>query len=304
MNSPRFSVMTRFNEPSIVNSSPPVNTLAVTPAPLDEITFPRLSEKKLYYRNNESGFTDTIEVAGAKALINPDNGNLYSVVSNVYQTIPYKTTLDMIEDAIQSTPEFGNFKRSVNFMNDGGRMIAKYRFTDHLIPVGSNADLVHPEVYVRRSYDTSWGFILLLGAFRLVCSNGLVVGEKILEYKHKHTTGLDQKILLESLKGSMDKFSRQTKIWESWLDRVTTPNEYERVMNKMEFGQRHTRDIEKEVEVSSNITLEDIKTKTLSYWMFFNIISQYITHKIKRNNTINLSRQEFYYDRMRAAFNR
>ena len=304
MNNPRFITLANYTEEKPVIPPPPTVTPAISVSPLSEIKFPHITEKKLYYKGHEEGLERMSKITDIRALINPDKGNIYSVVSNRYQMIPYKTTLEMVEEAIQTTPEFGNYQRSVRFTKDGGRMVAKYRFIDHMIPIGSNKDMVNPEIHVRRSYDTTWGFVLLLGAFMLVCSNGLVVGEKVLEYKHKHTLGVNQAELLESLNGSMDKFSDQVKIWEHWLDRMTTPDDYERIMNTMEFGERHTRAIETEVEISSHVTIDSLRTKTLSYWMLFNIISQYITHRVVKNNQPNFTRQEFFYDRMRTAFRR
>jgi len=288
---PRFSLMTRLNEEGTGSN------IISRPPHITGVDFPRVEEKPLHYTVNEYGINKTIKVDGSRALINPDTGNMYSIVSDRYQTIPYRDSLEMVEDAIQNNSEFGTFERTVDFMQGGGRMLAKYRFTDHLIPIGDDNDLVNPEIYVRRSYDTTWGFVLLFGAFRWVCSNGLVVGEKVLNYKHKHTTGLNQNSLLEDLKGSMDKFAVQADIWRTWLDRMTTPNDYERVMGTLEFGKNHTEAIEREVEVSSNVTMEDVRTKTLSYWLFFNVLSQYITHKVE-----SPVRREYFFDRMRSAF--
>jgi len=288
---PRFSLMTRLNEDktgSIISPPPPR---------IVGIDFPRVEERPLYNTMDEYGVTKTIKVEGSRAMVNPDSDHMYSIVSDRYKTVHYKDSLEMVEDALQSNSEYGKYERHVDFMNDGGRMLAKYRLTDHAIPVGSNDDLINPEVIVRRSYDTTWGFVLLFGAFRFVCSNGLVVGQKIVDYKHKHTLGLDQNVLLESLKGGMDRFMKEVERWNTWLDKVTTPDDYERVMKTMDFGERHNEALEREVEVSSNITLNDVRTKTLNYWNFFNVLSQYITHQVP-----SPLRKEQFFDRMRSAF--
>lgn len=306
---PRFSLMTTWQEENAIPLQeknmeyiPPQNEVT----PLTKIDFPPIEEKKLTYSlgSNDYGVNMNVDVDGTRALINPTTGNLYSIVSDKYKVVPYEESLELVEEAIQANSEFGRYKRTLSFMNDGGRMIAKYRFTDHNIPIGKG-DLVNPEIIVRRSYDTTWGFALLFGAFRMVCSNGLVIGEKILEYNHKHTVNLDLESVMKSLNGAIDKFSIQTRIWEKWVDRVTTLEDYERVMATMDFGKRHEEAVVDEVEVSSDVTLDDLKMKTLSYWLFFNIISQYVTHRIRvRGNQEQIAevRRETFFDRMRIAF--
>ena len=38
------------------------------------------------------------------------------------------------------------------------------------------------------------------------------------------------------------------------------------------------------VETSSGVMLDDLKTRTLIYWAFFNIVMQYISHRVESIN--------------------
>jgi hypothetical protein len=312
---PRFLLSTNFNEetsnerkenpmetliPEIVEENSlmiPQRQAIVSPP----VVYPEVIERPVYYFNNN----EIRHVEGQRSLVNPKNGNVYSIVSDKYKVLPYKDSIEMIEESISKNSEFGRYEKNIEFLNEGGKMLAKFKFTDHSMEI-QKGDFVNPEIILRRSYDAAWGFVLMFGAFRLICSNGLTIGEKILEYKHLHTKGINLQQISESLEGSLDRFSLQTKIWEKWVDRVTTSEDYERVMNTLDLGKNHTEAIENEIEISSDITLDDIRTKTLSYWVFFNLISQYITHKIVQrginNNAIALQRQQTFYDRMRTAF--
>jgi hypothetical protein len=263
------------------------------------ITYPKVEERVLFY--NHAGATRRAEKN--RALVDPDTGNLYAVVSDRYQLIPFERSVEMVEEAVTKLPEFGPYERSITFpkasrgpgKDSPGRMLARWRFTNDLVNIGGHE--IAPEIILRRSYDTSWEFWLLAGAFRFVCMNGIVTGEKVLDFRHKHTSGIVMADLQKSLEGSMERFHVQANEWKQWNDRITTIDDYEHVMNVMNFSDGHLESIGNEVEVSSEITLDDIKTKTLSYYLFFQILSQYITHRVKSQ-----MRQQYFFDRQRTAF--
>lgn len=50
----------------------------------------------------------------------------------------------------------------------------------------SGVDSYRPEIVIMNSYDGSCSLRILLGIFRLVCSNGMVVGTSFTEYSIKH----------------------------------------------------------------------------------------------------------------------
>jgi hypothetical protein len=221
---------------------------------------------------------------GYQAITNPDNDHLYTVASDKYHVTRHEDLLITVEEAIAENPEFGHFKRSISFTNDGARMRAKYRFPDVEFPL-DHSDVINPTVEVYNSYDLSWSRRVLFGAFRLVCSNGLVIGKTFMNYRRKHSyLDQDNREIKSLLMSGMELFSEQTELWKSWVDKVTTPEQYERVMTGLDFSNRQMEEVEREVEVSSNIILEDVKRRSLSYWVFFNILSQYITHRVKSEN--------------------
>ena len=47
-------------------------------------------------------------------------------------------------------------------------------------------DKHYPEVFIKNSYDGSLQFQITGGIFRLVCSNGMVIGKVVSRYNYKH----------------------------------------------------------------------------------------------------------------------
>ena len=161
----------------------------------------------------------------------------------------------------------------------------------------NRGDKVNFQIEALNSYDGGWSRQIFDGAFRQICTNGLTIGNKELAYRQKHSSSFNKQDVKELLIVSLEKFSEQQKIWESWVDRVTTPKEYENVISQLGLSQKDEEAIGKEIEVSSNLVISDIQTKSLSYWLFFNILCQYLTHRIsshlKRVQIENVMRRVF-----------
>ena len=80
---------------------------------------------------------------------------------------------------------------------------------------------------------------------------------------------------------------------------VMMPKDYERVMKSLPLSKKDEEAIGKIVETSSEITIADIRLKTLSVWIFFNILCQYITHHVdshlKKEHLERAMRRNFHF---------
>ena len=241
-----------------------------------ETIFPKVEERAVHqFNDNSSTF---IPIGGYKALVNPDTEWTYGILSEKYQLIKHEDVIEMVEKAIKKSPEYGHFERDITFLSGEAKMKASYVFPEITVPVG-RGDLINPKIDVFNSYDGGWRFNLLFGAFRLVCSNGLVIGEKVLQYKVKHFSTFSEDHVKQLLISSMESFSDQTNIWKTWMDKLVPQEPYEKIMERLPFGKKQREEIDKEVEISTGESTGQEKALTL--WILFNILSQYVTHKIK-----------------------
>jgi len=241
------------------------------------MNFPQVAERPLFLSqiNKMNSFVNT-----HKAIMNPETNHIYGILSKQYELTKHEDLLNTVRGAIDKNIEYGKATEHINFFEDGGKMRATFIFKDVEVEI-DRGDKVNPQIEVFNSYDGGWARKIFFGAFRLVCSNGLIIGEKQLEYKQKHLQVFSEKSVGQLLVTSMEKFSERKRVWESWVDRVTTPQEYEKVMTNLNLSQKDQDAIGQEVEISSNIMMDDLRTKTLSYWIFFNLLCQYLTHSIK-----------------------
>ena len=71
------------------------------------------------------------------------------------------------------------------------------------------------QLVITNSFDGSSAFCIQLGFFRFVCANGMIVGESLEKYKHRHTG-----MILEELDESIEKIVAQTKSLSVLIDRM------------------------------------------------------------------------------------
>lgn len=220
------------------------------------------------------------KIDGYKAIVNPDTGNIFGVVSEDYILTPHEQMLETINDVVVKMPEYGKPSENIKLYDNGAKMRATYVFDEVEITVGKS-DRLHPQFEVFNSYDSGWARKIFFGAFRLVCTNGLMIGEKVFSYRTRHDTTFNKESVKGSIIMAMEQLSEQKKIWETWVDKITMPQQYEEVMNALPLANKDVEAIGKEVEISSGISLDAMKLNTLSVWMFFNILCQYITHRME-----------------------
>ena len=253
--------------------------------------FPQVKEEIVSW-----GRQTRIHCPNYKAIVNPKTGNTYSIVSNNYQLVKHEEGIATIEEVLLDVPEFNDNELKINLINNGAKMQAKWRFPQIEYNIGTD-DLVNPTIELKNSYDTSWQFEVRFGAYRLVCSNGLVIGKQFFYYVKRHTQSLAQKKVKQILIQGLENFSDQIGLWKRWADKNTTSTEYEHVINNLPLSNKDRKAIEKEVEKQSEVILPNQKILTLSKWAFYNIITTYITHRvnsqIKRANLETALRKIF-----------
>ena len=251
---------------------------------MEKITFPKIEEQPVswgYYR-------DLHDADHYKAIVERDTEKIFCIATKDYQVIRHEQAIDQVEDAILDTPELGAYRVRTEFYNDKVRMRRTYIFPDISVEIAKN-DTVNPEIQLFNSYDTTWPFIVLLGAFRLVCSNGLVIGKKFLHIKRRHVFDFDQIQLNEQVSRALKRFELQGKEWKKWRNRQLTKATYTNIMTVMKFGNNATNKIDQRIMQEADSYNDYDEFPIVNLWMFFNVITWYITHKaVSLNHKVEL----------------
>ena len=239
----------------------------------EEISFPEIVEQPVmwgYYR-------DLHQADRYKAIVDSHTDKVFSIVSRDYRLIRHEEAVEQIERAISKTPELGEYRFKTEFYNHGGRMRRTYIFPEILVEI-EREDEVNLELHLFNSYDVTWPFIVILGAFRFVCENGLVIGKEFFQLRKRHVYQLEQMNVEKQVSTAIERFDLQTEQWKEWANQPLMDKVYNQVMETMKFGKKAFEEIRERLAQEAD-GLDDNGIPVLSAWLFFNVLTWYITHK-------------------------
>ena len=230
-----------------------------------------------------------IKMPQYKTIFNPVTERPFAIASNKYKLVKHEEVMENVEDTIEQLNTYGKYSKVIKLDKEGARLRTTYTFKDMELPVGdaNKGDLINPTIEVFNSYDLSWRHTVMIGAFRMVCTNGMVVGEEFMSYKKKHIQNLYLDDVKRALEGGLEQMQTQVTQWNSWQNIGIEKDEAEKIIDKMQLNGKEKEELINVKEVFSNISLgawltfKEITQVVITKWIFFNIITQYITHNIK-----------------------
>lgn len=260
---------------------------------MSNIIYPPVEKRPVYtFLNNNPAKRTKAE--GFMALVNPETGNTYAVHTDKYQLVKHEDILEPIMEALNR--EKIAFTPHVEFPDDGARLWAKLILKDIAYEI-KKGDFVNPSLEIFGSYNRQWATKMLFGAFRLVCTNGLVVGVTFDVFYNRHLKVYDPADAIEMVRGADHVFKAQTETWKSWSNTLALPDDYERLVTPLGLSKRDLEAIGNEVEASSGQTIEALKLRTLDKWTLYNILTQYLSHRLRGN----LVQQSIMFERLRNS---
>ena len=200
--------------------------------------------------------TDSKEIddTGYKFIVREDTGKVLSCMTNDYRLVKNQEIIRAAEPILKQ--HNAQLKEAISF-GDGQQTTWRWIIPDVKIEI-SKGDLISPEIIIKNSYDGSLQVHILSGAFRLVCSNGMIIGN----------INLDK--LDESIENTI---IHARKVGEEFP-----------MLKDKKLKQKH---IIKLIELfpstmSEFITQYLIANKPKNYWDLFNVATYINTHKMNR----------------------
>ena len=122
-----------------------------------------------------------IDSTGYKFIVREDTNQVLSCMTDEYKLVDNRTLFDTAKKIIK--PLGGKLVEARTFQNR--KTMYKWRFNDE-IDLGQK-EQHKPEIIINNSYDGSCEVQILAGAFRLVCSNGMIIGTIIDRSSNRHS---------------------------------------------------------------------------------------------------------------------
>ncbi len=246
-----------------------------------EISFPEATEAPVSW-----GEINLLRADHFKAIVNPGTGKVFSIVSKDYKLIRHEQAVEQLEAIIIKHPKLGEYPVETELYNDGGRMRRTYRFIEKSIEI-TPGDLIDPELHLYNSYDVTWPLMVVLGAYRLVCSNGLVFGVKFLHLKKRHVYDFTRIDLKGEVSTALKRFESQINQWQKW----STPKKYKKAMEAMKFGKKAGEETRNRMSrEAEGFTCDGFPV--MSLWIFYNVLTWHITHRtVSLNHRVEMERK-------------
>ena len=125
----------------------------------------------------------SMENTGYKFIVREDTNEIISCVTDSYKLIRNQ---EVVDASLPAMKELGANLSAVEVFSNA-RTAWKFTLPDK-VKIAKD-DWVNPEVTIKNSYDGSCELQAFGGAYRLVCSNGLVIGYALEKKSQRHIIG-------------------------------------------------------------------------------------------------------------------
>jgi len=253
--------------------------------------FIKVHTEPLYTKTIESNEYESLSIKGLmqteeqeyehiinthKAVVD-EKGNIISVVGKGYNVIQNADIIPDYERAIyRSGLDTRGMERDIQQSHGGARTVVTYTFPAHRIEVKKD-DPMDLKISVLNSYDGSWKFMSLVGALRLACLNGQVIGDFFSSFYGKHTMNLDTDAAVDRLETSLDVYLQNAEYWKQYPKISVTDLQAQNVFLNLAGTSKVL-----------NGVLEDIHVKYVdemggNLWALFNTLTDWSSHSKFKN---------------------
>ena len=205
---------------------------------------------------------------GYKFIIREDTNQILSCMTNEYKLIKNE---EIIEKAMPIIENRGGILVEENSFGEGSRASWQWKFPEVEVDVG-DGDLMNPTINIGNSYDGSSEANAIAGAFRLICSNGLVIGVTFGKGSTRHSIWTKKNNFEEIISGVINSVENIFKTdFRDLIDTELNKNDIVKLIKL--FPESHTESL------FQYIIAHEPKT----YWDLLNAATWVATHQMKRN---------------------
>jgi len=209
-----------------------------------------------------------LDNTGYKFIVREDTNEVLSCMTNEYKLIKNE---EIIEKAMPIIENRGGILVEENLFGDGARASWQWKFPEVEVDVG-DGDLMNPTINIGNSYDGSSEANAIAGAFRLICSNGLVIGVTFGKGSTRHSIWTKKNNFEEIISGVINSVENIFKTdFRDLIDTELNKNDIVKLIKL--FPESHTESL------FQYIIAHEPKT----YWDLLNAATWVATHQMKRN---------------------
>ena len=207
--------------------------------------------------------------SGYKFIVREDTGEILSCMTDNYRLVKNETIIKAAEPIIN---KYKGKIKEVRVFGNGHSTHMSWHFPNHLVKIGKNDEMT-PEIVIGNSYNGTVGVNIIAGAFRLICSNGLVIGIVASKYKNKH---IQSNVSLDDFDSVISETMDKTKL----IFKEEFP-----ILQGTNFKDKHIINFLKMFPIQANemVTQALIANRPKSFWDLFNVGTNVLSHHMNRS---------------------
>lgn len=206
---------------------------------------------------------------GYKFIVREDTGDVLSCMTDEYKLVDNRTVVEKVDTLLSGNG--AELCEAVSYSN-GQRSVWKWNFPNTEVKVGKG-DLINPQLIVANSYDGSVSVNIMGGAFRLICLNGLTIGNVLTSKKAVHKNG----------NTTIDNIEQTIKDTVNMLIQIF--NDEFPVLTSTKLRRKHIVDVTKIIpsQYLESFTKYCINNNMNTYWDLLNACTYIATHVANRD---------------------
>ena len=228
-----------------------------------------VEERKVHYETIPPHLFPIHQLTGTesyKAIVRKDNERLISIMPQTYNVVSNREVILPVLDFLTEYDNKWLIDQSHSFVDDG-RMRLQITFPD--LTVNDGTSEIALSLFLHNSYTGVEGVRGFWGGIRGICSNGMVFGELLGKFYHRHTNGINLDLLKEQVMISTEKLpviQQRINILQSIN---TNSQQLEAIENKL--GKKIKEYVDENYDYTDN------------QWKLLNVLTYYISHNIQKH---------------------
>lgn len=215
-----------------------------------------------------------VAIPDRKAVLRTDTMIPLGIVSTKYELLKHADVINGFRKALEDE----NYNEQIKLAKNGAQLFATYSLPEHKVEV-RKGDVISLQFIVKNSYDGTNALHITLGAFRVVCTNGMIIGKKFFTYSQKHIGSdagvVDTAKLKDKVEMLADQFAKALPLMQSMAETPCTLDPDELFDHK-------------KIKIPKYLltfAAEQYRlAEDLSIWGFYNALTYAITHHMKRES--------------------
>lgn len=204
-----------------------------------------------------------------QSIVRADTDELIAILPKTYTIVTNEEVINAALDELSRADYIYRVNQNYSFFQNN-RMRLQIDFPEITINDGeSDLDL---SFYIHNSYDMSEGVRGMFGFIRLVCSNGMVVGEMLEKFYHRHTSGFNLHGLKQVVENVIDKIP-EVRDQIRYLDSIRTDEQIVKKVNK--GATKKMKEAVGTIDASG-----DMVVPSISQWELYNRLTYFISHSV------------------------